>query len=142
MSSWFRVLNADGSEPDLEQIALKEKWAEGLTYCDMEGFALQWDGTLILCDECGVFRYPPEGRFLGRGDEESQGAMITGIIAAVAAAVAGVLGWIVMTLRKDQGRMELDAEIARKDALLQKQMAAVPRPSETEAFKRLDDGTA
>jgi len=48
---------------DAEQIALSEPWADGLIYCDMEGFAIQEDGTLILMDECGKFRYCPEGRF-------------------------------------------------------------------------------
>jgi hypothetical protein len=52
-----------GKEPDLEEIALKEEWAKGLMYCDMEGFAIQWDGELILCDECGKFAYCPPGRF-------------------------------------------------------------------------------
>ena len=26
---------------------------------DLEGFALQEDGTLLLCDECGRFAYVP-----------------------------------------------------------------------------------
>lgn len=33
----FRVLNPDGSVPDLEQIALNEDWAKDLMYCDMDG---------------------------------------------------------------------------------------------------------
>ena len=45
-------------------IALNEDWAKHLCYCDMEGFAIQEDGTLILTDECGKFAYCPEGRFL------------------------------------------------------------------------------
>ena len=60
----FRVIdNRTGEEPDLEKIALREQWADGLTYCDMEGFAITYDGYLILMDECGKHRYCPVGRF-------------------------------------------------------------------------------
>ena len=41
-----------GEYPDLENIALHEEWAKGLVYCDMEGFALEEDGSLLLLDEC------------------------------------------------------------------------------------------
>ena len=44
-------------------IAAKEEWAKGLCYCDMEGFAIEEDGTLILLDECGKQKNCPEGRF-------------------------------------------------------------------------------
>lgn len=50
-------------EPDLQKIVIEEEWAQGLIYCDMEGFALEQDGALILLDECGNFRYCPYGRF-------------------------------------------------------------------------------
>ena len=59
----FEVRNSDGSEPDLAQIALTESWAQGLIYCDMEGFAIEQDGTLILLDECGNMAHCPKGRF-------------------------------------------------------------------------------
>jgi len=49
--------------PDLEQIAIHEKWADGLIWCDMEGFAMFEDGDLVLMDECGSYKYVPEGRF-------------------------------------------------------------------------------
>lgn len=52
-----------GKEAVPETIALKEPWAKNLIYCDMEGFAIEEDGTLILLDECGRFEYCPEGRF-------------------------------------------------------------------------------
>ena len=52
-----------GEYPDLWEIALNEDWAQELMYCDMEGFAIEEDGTLILLDECGKHRYCPEGRF-------------------------------------------------------------------------------
>ena len=60
----FTVIDTKtGEYPDLCEIALKEKWAKSLCYCDMEGFAIEEDGTLLLMDECGNYEYPPEGRF-------------------------------------------------------------------------------
>lgn len=60
----FHVIdNRTGLEADAYEIALHEDWAKDLCYCDMEGFAILEDGTLILADECGVFRYCPENRF-------------------------------------------------------------------------------
>ena len=50
-------------EADCYKIALKEDWAKGLCYCDMEGFAITQDGTLILLDDCGGIAYCPENRF-------------------------------------------------------------------------------
>jgi hypothetical protein len=52
-----------GYYPDLEKIALKEEWAKGLCYCDMDGFAILEDGNLILMDECGKYAYCPANRF-------------------------------------------------------------------------------
>ena len=53
-----------GEEADIIEIALKEgDWAKSLIYCDMEGFAIEEDGTLLLLDECGNFAYCPEDRF-------------------------------------------------------------------------------
>lgn len=60
----FTVIDkTTGKAPDTQQIALHEDWADGLIYCDMEGFAIQEDGILILMDECGNFRYCPPHRF-------------------------------------------------------------------------------
>lgn len=60
----FEVIDTKtGEYPDLWKIALEEDWANGLMYCDMEGFAIEEDGTLILLDECGKHAYCPEGRF-------------------------------------------------------------------------------
>ena len=60
----FRVINKrTGKEPDLCQLARRCKWAKHLVYCDMEGFAVEEDGTLILLDECGNVAYPPNGMF-------------------------------------------------------------------------------
>jgi hypothetical protein len=60
----FRVIDKQtGQAPDLEEIALHEAWADGLIYCDIEGFAMLADGALILLDECGRYRCCPAGRF-------------------------------------------------------------------------------
>ena len=52
-----------GKEADEYEIALHEDWAKHLMYCDMEGFAIKQDGTLILLDECGKFVYCSSDRF-------------------------------------------------------------------------------
>ena len=37
---------------------------------DLEGFALQEDGTILLCDECGRFAYVPrEEKYIIRVEE-------------------------------------------------------------------------
>ena len=57
----FHVIDRQtGREADPYDIALNEDWAKGLMYCDMEGFALLEDGTLILTDECGRYEFPPD----------------------------------------------------------------------------------
>lgn len=61
----FTVIDTKtGEYPDLEKIALTEQWAKHLMYCDMDGFAITEDGSLILMDECGGQAYTPEGRFI------------------------------------------------------------------------------
>lgn len=61
----FRVIdNKTGEEADTYKIALKEDWAKGLMYCDMEGFAISEDGHLLLLDECGNAVYCPNDRFI------------------------------------------------------------------------------
>ena len=52
-----------GKYPDLEHIARAEEWAQGLVYCDMEGFCINEDGNLLLMDECGNYAYCPDDRF-------------------------------------------------------------------------------
>ena len=60
----FTVTDAKtGKAPDLWDIALQEEWAKELMYSDMEGFAIQENGTLVLMDECGNYAYCPQGRF-------------------------------------------------------------------------------
>ena len=67
----FHVIDKKtGREADPYKIALKEDWAKGLIYCDMEGFAIEEDGTLILLDECGRHAYCPDGRFTVVWEEE------------------------------------------------------------------------
>lgn len=52
-----------GEEADTYDIALHEDWAKHLCYCDMEGWAIEEDGTLLLVDECGRFEYADRKRF-------------------------------------------------------------------------------
>lgn len=60
----FNVIDLQtGKYPDIENIALTEDWAKHLTYCDMEGFHIDEDGTLFLADECGNYAYCPHERF-------------------------------------------------------------------------------
>lgn len=60
----FHVIDANtGKEPDLQEIALNEEWAKKLMYCDMDQFAINEDGNLLLLDECGQFVYCPYKRF-------------------------------------------------------------------------------
>ena len=56
----FSVIDTNtGKEADTYEIALHENWASNLCYCDIEGWAIEEDGTLALLDECGEFAYPP-----------------------------------------------------------------------------------
>ena len=63
IKSFTVIDNNTGKQADKAGIALNEEWAGKLMYCDMEGFAILEDGSLILADECGRFEYCPEGRF-------------------------------------------------------------------------------
>ena len=57
----FHVIDkTTGKEADPYEIALNEDWAKSLCYCDMEGFAILEDGTLILADECDRFEFIQE----------------------------------------------------------------------------------
>ena len=67
----FRVRWADGprngevvTPAEMQEIALREPWAQRLLYCDIEGFAVGDEGNLYLLDECGNFSYVPEGLFV------------------------------------------------------------------------------
>ena len=60
----FNVIDLlTGKEPDISEIACSEEWADELLYCDMEGFSIGEEGTLYLCDECGVYVECPHDRF-------------------------------------------------------------------------------
>ena len=60
----FSVIDLQtGKLANPEEIAMTEAWAKGLIWCDMEGFALEEDGTLLLLDECGYYAYCPPNRF-------------------------------------------------------------------------------
>jgi hypothetical protein len=64
MINGFTVIDKlTGKRPNLKEIALYEEWAKGLIYCDMEGFAIDEDGELLLLDECGKFVSCPYDRF-------------------------------------------------------------------------------
>lgn len=65
----FTVIDAKtGKEADTYNIALHEDWAKHLCYCDMEGWAIEDDGTLLLVDECGRFEYADRERFKVKWD--------------------------------------------------------------------------
>ena len=55
----FQVLDKTTmKEIDLDDF-IKLAKNNGLMQFDLEGFALQEDGTLLLCDKCGRFTYVP-----------------------------------------------------------------------------------
>lgn len=75
----FTVIDKkNGKEADTYTIALKEDWAKGLIYCDIEGFAITEDGTLVLMDECGNVAYCPDNRFEIVFDEKEENCRIYG----------------------------------------------------------------
>jgi hypothetical protein len=55
--------NKTGEEADPYNIALHEDWAKHLCYCDIEGWAIEEDGTLLLVDDCGRVAYAVRERF-------------------------------------------------------------------------------
>lgn len=74
MTAKFKVIDVlTGVEADPGEIALKDPWAQSLCYCDMEGFAILEEGTLILTDECGKYEFCPEGRFVVKWEVEQDG---------------------------------------------------------------------
>lgn len=73
LANGFDVVDTKtGLYPDLEEIALKEDWAKHLMYCDMDGFAIEEDGALLLLDECGRQACCPVGRFEIRRPPEGE----------------------------------------------------------------------
>lgn len=61
--SFIVIDSQTGKEADTYNIALHEDWAEHLCYCDMDGWAIQDDGSLLLLDECGRYAYADRERF-------------------------------------------------------------------------------
>ena len=60
----FEIIDVmTGESPLVEEIALNEKWAKGLVYCDVSGWAITDDGCLLLMDDCNNIAFPPAGRF-------------------------------------------------------------------------------
>ena len=70
MTPTFRVLNPDGSEPDLAKITDKERWARCIDWRDVEGAAVTSDGHVVLFDGLGNLAFAPDGRFVVRWDEK------------------------------------------------------------------------
>ena len=91
MSKTFKVFdNNTNKEADPSDIVLHEEWAKNLIYCDMEGFALLEDGTLILLDECGNFVYCSPERFEVRwGEAEKRSAPSRALLAIANYLLAG-----------------------------------------------------
>lgn len=63
MATFHVIDKRTRKEADPYAIALTEDWAKDLCYCDMEGFAIEEDGTLLLLDECGRHEYCDPDRF-------------------------------------------------------------------------------
>lgn len=60
----FEVIDPKtGKYPDLEHIVRTEGWAKNLIPCDIDGFCIYEDGSLIVMDECGNHVYCPTDRF-------------------------------------------------------------------------------
>ena len=60
----FRVIDTKtGKEADIYEIARHEDWAKHLIYCDIDGWAIGDDGSLMLIDDCGRFAYADRERF-------------------------------------------------------------------------------
>ena len=67
---WAGFSHGRDNMRDLKEYALHEFKDDGLVYCDMEGWALQDDGGLLLVDECGNFAYADTERYEVRFDPE------------------------------------------------------------------------
>lgn len=54
-------------EANLEEVVLEsykgKTWASNLVYCDIESWAIDTYGELLVTDECGNFAYAPMERF-------------------------------------------------------------------------------
>ena len=52
-----------GETPDVHKLVFTEEWAMSLAHYDVQGFLLDEDGHLYLCDDCGYFVQCPLDRF-------------------------------------------------------------------------------
>lgn len=60
----FKVIDkTTGETPDIHKLAFTEEWAMSLAHYDVQGFLLDEDGHLYLCDDCGCFVQCPLDRF-------------------------------------------------------------------------------
>lgn len=67
----FSVIDVKtGKKPIRKKLRCMKTGQKNLIYCDMEGFAIQEDGSLILMDECGKYEYCPIGRFEVKWNDE------------------------------------------------------------------------
>lgn len=61
---YFNIIDTyTRKQPDIEQIALKEDWAQNLKSGDMKGFFISNEGRLVLADNCGNYVNCPHERF-------------------------------------------------------------------------------
>ena len=71
----FTVIDTKtGEEADTFNIALHEDWAKQFCYCDIDGWAIEDDGSLLLVDECGRFAYADRERFKVKWNEPDDNA--------------------------------------------------------------------
>lgn len=71
----FRVIDTQtGEVPYVEKIVLNETWAKDLIYCDISGFVVDEEGSLLLMDDTGKVAYCPPDRFeiIYMSDDESK----------------------------------------------------------------------
>ena len=68
--SFIVIDTKTGKEANIGEIVQNEDWAKDLIWCDMEGFAINQDGNLILLDQCGNYAYCPYGRFEVKFEEQ------------------------------------------------------------------------
>lgn len=72
MTPAFRVLNQDGSEPDLAEITRTEEWAREWFWWTPHEFVVSADGRVFVVDEDLQYcAEAPNGRFVVRWGEET-----------------------------------------------------------------------
>ena len=66
------TMRTNNRYPDVVSLCLKQDWAKGLCYSDIEGFAIGEEGNLYLLDECGNYREVPYGKFKVLSDPDEK----------------------------------------------------------------------